>query len=108
MLDTLDITAIELAEAHRHAYNAAFEDVGLNWYWDCATYSGLRAQGPDPVRTYLESEYAHLLRAYDADFLVNAVEAAKVQRLALAASRRASTRAADFGGRLAEAAHTLA
>jgi len=29
------------------------------------------------VRAYLETEQSHLLRAYEADFLLNAIEAAK-------------------------------
>ena len=65
------------AEAHRHAYNAAFEKLGLAWHWDPATFTSLEAQGHDGVRAYLESEQPHLLRAYDADFLVKAIETAK-------------------------------
>ena len=64
-------------ESHRIAYNAAFEELGLNWHWDAVTYALLPAQGPAGVRHYLEHEHQHLLRAYDADFLVQAIEAAK-------------------------------
>ena len=64
-------------EAHRQAYNAAFEELGLSWHWDPVTYACLPAQGPDGLRAYLEKEHAHLLRAYEADFLVNAIETAK-------------------------------
>jgi hypothetical protein len=64
----------QAAEAHRHAYNAAFEELGLTWYWDAATYARLQAHGRDGVRVYLESEQSHLLRAYEADFLVDAIE----------------------------------
>lgn len=64
----------QAAEAHRHAYNAAFEELGLTWYWDAATYTRLQAHGRDGVRVYLESEQSHLLRAYEADFLVDAIE----------------------------------
>jgi hypothetical protein len=64
----------QAAEAHRHAYNAAFEQLGLTWYWDAATYARLQAHGRDGVRVYLESEQSHLLRAYEADFLVDAIE----------------------------------
>jgi len=66
------------AEAHRHAYNAAFEKLGLTWHWDATTFSALTLQGRDGVRAYLETEQAHLLRAYEADFLVEAIETAKV------------------------------
>lgn len=72
-------TAGESAEAHREAYNAAFEELGLNWHWDEATFARLRAHGRDAVRQYLQSEHPHLLRAYDADFLADAIEAAKAR-----------------------------
>lgn len=67
-------TAGQAAEAHRHAYNAAFEELGLTWYWSAATYARLQAHGREGVRIYLETEQAHLLRAYEADFLVDAIE----------------------------------
>ena len=66
-------------ESHRHAYNAVFGELGLSWYWDLATYSRLQATGSEPVRNYLENEQAHLLRAYDADFLINLIETAKAK-----------------------------
>ena len=70
-------------EAQRHAYNAAFEELDLPWHWDAATYQRLTGQGHRcGVRRYLETERPHLLRAYDPDFLVAAVEAAKSRRLA--------------------------
>ena len=75
-------------DAHRHAYNAAFDELGLSWHWDSATFACVRAQGRDGLRTYLEREHAHLLRAYEPDFLINAIEAAKVRcQAAVAASR---------------------
>lgn len=66
-------------ESHRHAYNAVFGELGLSWHWDLATYSRLEATGKEPVRNYLENEQAHLLRAYDADFLINLIETAKAK-----------------------------
>ena len=66
-------------EAHRNAYNAAFEELSLSWRWDAVTYAHLQRHGRDLVRAYLETEQAHLLRAYDADFLVNAIEAVKAR-----------------------------
>lgn len=62
------------------AYNAAFYQLGLRWYWDTDTYERL-LQGSDAaadrVRRYLQTQQAHLLTAYDADFLVDAIESAK-------------------------------
>jgi hypothetical protein len=62
------------AEAHRQAYNSAFEELGLAWHWDPLTYARLPAPGPEAVRAFLEDEHPHLLRAYDTDFLVSAIE----------------------------------
>lgn len=72
-------SADHAAEAHRHAYNAAFEELSLSWHWDAACYARLQIHGKDSVRRYLETEQSHLLRAYEADFLVNAIESAKAR-----------------------------
>ena len=71
----------ELLEIERNAYNTAFCELGLEWYWDAQTYASLRAAAIDKchIRSYLESHQPHLLRAYDADFLVNAIEAKRSQ-----------------------------
>ena len=74
--DILDDHAIE---SHRQAYNAAFEELGLNWHWDPVTYACLPAAGREGLRAYLEKEQSHLLRAYEVDFLVNAIETAKAR-----------------------------
>ncbi|MEY2953373.1 MAG: hypothetical protein RLZZ401_1460 [Pseudomonadota bacterium] len=68
-------------ETHRHAYNAAFCELDLSWHWDRVTYGRLQlqTQGHADVRAYLQAEQPHLLRAYEADFLVNAIEAAKAR-----------------------------
>ena len=60
-----------------HAYNAAFEELDLPWHWDANTYLRLIESGGCAVRRYLETERAHLLHVYDADFLVRAVETAR-------------------------------
>ena len=71
----------DLLEIERNAYNVAFCELGLEWYWDAPTYASLRAIAVDKchVRSYLESHQPHLLRAYDADFLVNAIETKRSQ-----------------------------
>jgi hypothetical protein len=48
----------------REEYVLAFTELGIDPHWD----------GREPVRAYIEREYPHLLRVYDVDFLVNAVE----------------------------------
>ncbi len=74
-------------ETERNAYNGAFYELGLRWHWDAQTYSALVQrcqQASDRVRVYLESAQPHLLRAYDAEFLVAAIEARKATRSAAA------------------------
>ncbi len=62
-------------EIERGAFNAAFYELGLRWHWDSETYRTLSASPceRERVRRYIEGEQAHLLRAYDAEFLTDAV-----------------------------------
>lgn len=60
------------AEAHLYM---ACDELDLSWEWDPATYGS----GREGLRNYLEKERPHLLRAYDADFLLQAVEASRAQ-----------------------------
>lgn len=68
-------------EIERGAFNAAFYELGLRWHWDGATYEALSAHNCERgrVRRYLEAEQSHLLRAYDAEFLTDAILVAKRQ-----------------------------
>ena len=64
-------------DAERNAYNAAFHELGFRWHWDSDTYqqlAGALADAKDRLRHYLESCQAHLLKAYDAEFLVGIIE----------------------------------
>lgn len=64
-------------ESERHAYNAAFYELGLRWHWDAATFQRLQRHSAQPaecVMHYLETEQAHLLRAYEGAFLVRIIE----------------------------------
>jgi hypothetical protein len=69
------------SEAHRHAYNAAFHLMDLNWHWDPATFADIGRYGRAGVKSWVEREQPHLLRAYAVDFLVNAVEVTKARCL---------------------------
>ncbi|HKX44490.1 MAG TPA: hypothetical protein VJO99_25255 [Burkholderiaceae bacterium] len=71
----------EALEIERNGYNVAFSELGLEWYWDAETYSNLQTIPEESrrVRTYLETHQPHLLRAYDADFLVNAIQGARAR-----------------------------
>lgn len=78
-------------EVRRNAYNAAFYELGLGWFWE----AGCHQAGPDGERAcvhdYLAQHQPHLLRAYDADFLVDAILAAKERCTpAASADRRAA------------------
>jgi hypothetical protein len=69
----------DASEIERGAFNAAFHELGLRWHWCGDTYAALAT---DPcersrVKSYLQAEQPHLLRAYDADFLAEAILAAK-------------------------------
>jgi hypothetical protein len=57
------------------AYLAAFEELDLSCRWDPATHGAGRAG----LRTYLEKEHPHLLRVYDAEFVIDAVEATRAR-----------------------------
>lgn len=72
------------AEIDLSAYNAAFYELGLRWHWDDATYEQLCSQPCERsrLRHYLEQAQPHLLRAYDADFLADAILQAKQRRQA--------------------------
>ncbi len=62
-----------------NAYNAAFYELGLRWYWDSETFARLQAY-PNPcerIRRYIETQHPHLLRAYDPEFLSQAIETRK-------------------------------
>jgi hypothetical protein len=71
-------TAIEI---DRHAYNAAFYELGLRWCWDEDTWRDLNAIGCEDsrIKTYLQKHQSHLLTAYDADFLVSVIKEAKAR-----------------------------
>ena len=69
-----------LDETERNAYNAAFYELGLRWHWDRQTYCDLMGTAQEPEKRighYLEANHPHLLRAYDAAFLADAIEQKK-------------------------------
>ena len=72
---------VNFSENDRNGYNVAFSELGLEWYWDASTYAELQTiEGDAPrVRAYVESHHPHLLKAYDADFLVSAIQQARAR-----------------------------
>lgn len=71
----------DVDEVHRNAYNAAFNELGLTWHWDADTYATLSpdADEKDRIRVYIETQHPHLLKAYDAEFLINAIKTIKAR-----------------------------
>jgi len=61
------------------AYNAAFEDLGLEWHLDAAEYERLcTIEGEENrIRAYLQAHRAHLLKVYDLDFLCELIADAR-------------------------------
>ena len=74
------------AEAELGAYNRAFSELGLEWYWDARTFEQLRTCNGDKhcIQAYIEANHPHLLHAYAGDSLPTAVE--KIRRRLSAAS----------------------
>jgi hypothetical protein len=68
-------------DADRHALNVAFGELDLDWHWDEQTWSELQSlpSEDDRLRSYLQTRHGHLLKAYDADFLVGAIRATKAR-----------------------------
>ena len=89
------------AESERNAYNAAFYALGLRWHWDSDTFAALQAFADpcDRIRRYLETQHPHLLRAYDPEFLANAIESRKTDCRTTASGyfNWAEARAAELG-----------
>lgn len=71
--------AADAVDVHRNAYNAAFYELGLSWYWDDEIYQTMLCQADERnrLRLYLETHQSHLLKAYDADFLIDAIQKTK-------------------------------
>jgi hypothetical protein len=68
-------------DLHRSAFNAAFGDLSLKWHWDLETYRDLMRIACEKarIRAYVEMRQPHLFDTYDAEFLIDAILAAKVR-----------------------------
>ena len=75
----MDMNQTPLAATQRHAFNAAFYELGLRFHWDDSCYDCAMCdeEQRSHLKRYLENEQAHLLKAYDADFLVDAIQTVK-------------------------------
>jgi len=76
---TASLPANDPLTAELAAYNHAFCELELPWSWDATTLRQLKsiATDSDVVGAYVERSQAHLLRAYEKDFLRNLVLAAR-------------------------------
>jgi uncharacterized SAM-dependent methyltransferase len=77
-----DSGGIQQTHVEVDAYNAAFEDLGLEWRLDHADYEHLCAiEGEENrIRAYLQTHHAHLLKVYDLDFLCGLIAEARKRR----------------------------
>jgi hypothetical protein len=75
----LSLNAEESDDIHVSAYNRAFHELDLDWHWCPQTYRELAPlpEERDRIRTYLTQHRPHLLKAYDADFLADAIHGVK-------------------------------
>lgn len=66
-------------DAQLCAFNSAFADLGLRFRWDAQMLTSLAAIDGEHARvaTYLETHQPHLLNAYSAAFLADAILAKK-------------------------------
>ncbi len=66
-------------EVERGAYNQAFSELGLEWYWDARTFEQLRTCNGDKhcIQAFIEANHPHLLQAYDVQFLAEAIESVR-------------------------------
>lgn len=67
------------ADLELDAFNAAFEELELDWHWDRKTFRDLGGPGSDldRISAYLRQHRAHLLLVYDGEALARAILEAK-------------------------------
>jgi hypothetical protein len=71
-------------EVERNAYNSAFYELGFRWHWDSHTYYELLGASQDAgerICHYLQTCQPHLLKAYDAAFLVEVIQQKKAKHI---------------------------
>ena len=98
--DYVSLNGDDNDDIHISAYNRAFHELDLGWHWSAQTYRELAplATEQDRIRAYLTGHYPHLLRAYDADFLADAIHGVKSRFYeAIVAGRRAHGASAALG-----------
>ena len=71
----------DASEPLRNAYNAAFDELELGWHWGVSQFQELQRHADERSRmlAYLSAQQPHLLKAYDVEFFVDAVQEAKAK-----------------------------
>ena len=61
------------------AYNAVFDELGLDWHWDHGVMQELASITVESERIaeYLRRHHPHLMKAYPLDFLASAITQTK-------------------------------
>ena len=97
---TIDFAVLNASEEmERNAYNAAFHELGFRWHWNSDIYHELHSRTPDAaerINHYLETHQPHLLKAYDAAFLIHVILEKKAQHAKRKASVAMNSRHFDW------------
>ncbi len=96
---TAAYTSEDAVELDRHAFNAAFHELGLRWHWDADTYERLCRGSGDAgalTRHYLRDAQSHLLTAYDEAFLADAIVSRMVRVRQLIGARAPRSLSCDW------------
>jgi hypothetical protein len=77
-------------QAQLCAYNAAFDELGLRFRWDAQTLASLAMIDGEQaqIAAYIEAHHGHLLNAYSAEFLSQAILGKKRARYPAPLPRR--------------------
>jgi beta-phosphoglucomutase-like phosphatase (HAD superfamily) len=69
-------------DGHRVAFNQAFEESGLDWYWDEETYAELLSVtgGKERIKYYVQSRHRVEQSRADLDDLIKSLHALKTQK----------------------------
>ena len=78
------VRVVREADPELDAYNAAFDELELDWHWDRAILAELAAitSEKDRIVVYLRNHRPHLLKVYDAASLAEHIAETKARLLA--------------------------
>ena len=78
----VDGTLSETEEVHRHAFNAAFKEKGLEWHWDQQLYKKLLdvSGGKERIRHFIELHDRQFLETDDLDEFIRDIHLTKTAK----------------------------